>query len=403
MTDDFLGDEFAPAPPPSDITHLLRERMEARASHDWDRADDLKAQIEAAGWRVVDRGKRSSVHPAAPASVEVGGERRYGSAADVPDAWAFPATASFTVALVVSEEPGRVSRLLAALREHAPAGTQVVIVENDPSDAQAAALRVGAPDRGLIGGAEPEILRTSVRLGYAAALNIALRRAAGEIVLLADGSAVPSGDAFTKLAEAFADPEVVAVGPFGLLAEDGVPLRPNDLERAAPDPDADLEVAALEGAWLAFRRDDLIELGAVEEHFVTSAWLDVWLSLRLRTGPMEPPVFGSEAAHEATDEGDGEATDEASDAAASATDGNPDGERDGVEGAEAAADSDSEGSADVAGQALEEMELAAPRRALMIDLPLVRDETPWPPERTRLNRRNMYRVLDTFGWRDDLA
>jgi hypothetical protein len=44
-----------------------------------------------------------------------------------------------------------------------------------------------------------------------------------------------------------------------------------------------------------------------------------------------------------------------------------------------------------------------PRRALRLELPLERDEVSWPPDRSRLSRRNMYRVLDRFGWRDDLA
>jgi hypothetical protein len=44
-----------------------------------------------------------------------------------------------------------------------------------------------------------------------------------------------------------------------------------------------------------------------------------------------------------------------------------------------------------------------PRRALRLELPLERDEVSWPPDRSRLNRRNMYRVLDRFGWRDDLT
>jgi hypothetical protein len=51
----------------------------------------------------------------------------------------------------------------------------------------------------------------------------------------------------------------------------------------------------------------------------------------------------------------------------------------------------------------DEVEMPAPRRALRLELPLERDEVAWPPDRSRLNRRNMYRVLDRFGWRDDLA
>ena len=50
-----------------------------------------------------------------------------------------------------------------------------------------------------------------------------------------------------------------------------------------------------------------------------------------------------------------------------------------------------------------EVEMPKPRRAVRLDLPLERDEVAWPPDRSRLNRRNMYRVLDRFGWRDDLT
>jgi hypothetical protein len=371
--------------PPAEISQLVRERAEARSNRDWARADELKAQIEAAGWRVVDRGKRSSVHPSAPPTVEVEGERRYGSAADVPPALDQPATARWTVVLLASEEPARVSRLLAALRFYAPAGIHVVVVENDPSEAQATALAAGSADRSPIGGREPEIVRTSARLGFAGALNMGLRRASGELVVLADGSAVPVGDALTPLEKALEDPEVVVAGGFGLTAEDGVPLRPNALERASlGDAGEPLEVTALEGAWLAFRRDDLAAIGSLDEHFVTPAWLDVWLSLRLRVGA---EGFGEGAGAENGPEMEDEAGEE----------------RDGVEDLETAAEPNSAGRHAAEAQAFEAAGLSAPKRALMVRLPLERDETAWPPDRTRLNRRAMYRVLDAFGWRDDLG
>jgi hypothetical protein len=49
------------------------------------------------------------------------------------------------------------------------------------------------------------------------------------------------------------------------------------------------------------------------------------------------------------------------------------------------------------------VEFPAPRRAVRVDLALERDDVSWPPDRSRLNRRNMYRVLDRFGWREDLS
>ena len=368
-----MSDLISPAGPPAEITHLVRERTEARLRHDWPRADALKAEIEAAGWRVVDRGSRTSVSPAAPASVEVDGEVRYGAASAVPSLLEAPATTGWAVVIVASEQPDRVSRLLTGLRSFAPAGTQVVIVANDPSDAQATALAPGAADVEPVGGKAPEVLRTSTRLGYAAALNIGLRRAAGEFVLLADASARPKGDSLTPLATALSDTNVAAAGSFGLYSEDEGPLRPNALSRqpaaagegaaagATAGATARAGATALEGAWLAFRRSDYIALGPLDERFVTPSWLDVWWTLRLRAGE----------------------------------------EPEGAEYVESAAAGDPE--LDTPSDASHEIPMPPPRRAVRVDLPLERDEIPWPPDRARLNRRNMYRILDRFGWREDLT
>ncbi len=343
--------------PPPEISHLVRQRAEARARRDWPAADALKSQIEAAGWQVVDRGLSSTARRAAPASVEVEGETRYGSASDVPSLLDSPADGPWTVALVASEDPDRTAALLEALRAHAPAGSQVVVVANDPSEAQAAALGPGSQVRAPIAGREPEVLRTVTRLGHAAALNVALRRCAGELVLMADGSAVPQGDAFGPLARALEDPGVAVAGAFGVSFDEKGRLRPAALTLSeSPAP------AALLSPWLTFRRSDYRDLGPLDEHFIAPAWLDVWWSLRLRCG--EEPDW-TEAPEPPED---------------------LDAEAEGEEPADFAA---------------LELDLPPPRRAFRLDLPL-RGAPAWPPERTRLNRRNMYRVLRRYGWRQDL-
>jgi hypothetical protein len=367
----------APAGPPPQITHLIRERTEARARHDWPRADALKVQIETAGWRIVDHGNRTSVSPAAPAGMEIDGELRFGSASAVASLLDAPATANWTVVIVASEAPEQVSRLLAALRAHAPTETQVVVVSNDPSDAQSMALRPGTPDRVPVGGLDPEVLRTSTRLGYGTALNIGLRRATGEFVLLADATAWPTGDAMAPLAAALHDPAVAAAGGFGLVSVESGPLRPNGLRpfvhvaagtadaSATPGPSA-VGVAALEAAWLAFRRSDYAQLGPIDERFLTPAWLDVWWTLRLRAGA-EPE--GAEY----------------------------------VESQAGESEAGEERGASMPATAAPVVELTVPRRAVRFDLPLDRENVTWPPDRSRLSRRNMYRVLDRFGWREDLT
>ena len=106
-----------------------------------------------------------------------------------------PAGAALTVVVVASEAPAAVSRLLSGLRFHSPAGTQIVVVANDPSAEQEATLRPDGPDTAPIGQTAPEVLRTSRRLAIGVALNIGLMRAAGDVIVLADGSAWPTGDA----------------------------------------------------------------------------------------------------------------------------------------------------------------------------------------------------------------
>ena len=260
--------------PPDEVVALARDRAAARATRDWPRADALKAEIEAAGWKVVDGGTAFRLEPAVPPTVEAGRIVRYGAAAAVPSALEEPATARFTVELLADDWPYDVARMLAGLRAHAPAGTQVVIVANDPTPDQAARLAVGSPDLAPVAGTDPEVVWTSARLGHAAAWNVGIRRSVGAIVVLADASIEPTGDSLTPLETALADPRVAVAGGFGLVSAD---LRHFE-DAAGPDVDA------IKLDWLAFRRADFAVLGPLDEKFAFHRHLDVWWSLVLRAG-----------------------------------------------------------------------------------------------------------------------
>ena len=319
----------ASSTPPDEIEALARERANARAGRDFARADVLRASIEAAGWRVMDRGTAYRLEPAAPPTIEDVGLVRHGSAETVPSLLDEPASARFTVLLVADDQPDDLARILGGLRARVPGGTQVVLVANDPSPEQAERLAPGSPDLAPVAGSDPEVVWTSARLGHAVALNAGLRRARGEVVVLAGPSVEVTGDALTPLVDAFADPSVAVVGGFGVAGPD---LR--HLDKAAG-----LDVDAVDATWLAFRRTEIATLGPLDGKFVSDRWLDTWWSLVLRTG----------------------------------------------------ADPD-----------------LPPRRALRLELPLVRHEqdgavSPAVAERDRLARRNFYRVLERFRDRADLV
>ena len=125
--------------------------------------------------------------------------------------------------------------------------------------------------------------------------------------------------------------------------------------------------------WFPKCAADYIDLGPFDERFVTPSWLDVWWSLRLRAGA-EPEGWQQSEPSEPRDED------------------------------EWSADPTSEPGPTTTNEYETETdyEFSEPRRAVRLELPLERIEVAWPPDRARLNRRNMYRVLDRFGRRIDL-
>jgi hypothetical protein len=148
-------------------------------------------------------------------------------------------------------------------------------VANDPSPDQAAVLGPGSRDLDPIAGRAPEVTWTSTPLGSAAARNVGLRRASGEIVVLADPSIELTGDALAPLEVVLEDPRVAVAGAFGLVTADFRHFSD------APGPAVDV----IGGEWLAFRRDDYRRLGPLDEQFLSPRSLDAWWSLVLRAGP----------------------------------------------------------------------------------------------------------------------
>ena len=252
---------------PDDVLTAAHERSAARAARDWVEADRLREVIEAAGWKIVDRGTDFALSPAVPPDVETDGAVRYGSSANVPSRLDEPATGLATIVVIATDHPDDVRRALDGLGGHAPAGTSVVVVADGPSDGVAAALE------GLTAGALPvELVRTSERLGHGAATNIGIRRASGPVVILLDPSLEPTGDVVTPLVRALDDPAVAVVGGWGITSD--------DLRRFEDAPAGDVD--AIEGYLQAFRRADAAERGPLDERFRFYRNLDIWWSLVLR-------------------------------------------------------------------------------------------------------------------------
>jgi cysteinyl-tRNA synthetase len=251
---------------PDDVLAAAHARARAREAKDWAEADRLRGEIEAAGWKIVDRGTDFALEPAAPPDLAEGDRVRYGSSSSVPSLLGEAAVGVATVVLIATDWPADLERALAGIRAHAPDGTSIVVVANAPSLEQTGALEAMPAD------VATEVLWTSERVGHATALNMGLRRASGPVAIVMDGSVEPTGDVVAPLVSALDDASVAVAGGWGIVSD--------DLRHFQDAPPGDVD--AIEGYLLAFRRADVAGRGPLDEHFRFYRNLDIWWSLVLR-------------------------------------------------------------------------------------------------------------------------
>ncbi|MDQ3554328.1 MAG: hypothetical protein M3395_07965 [Chloroflexota bacterium] len=260
--------------PPGSIQELARRRADARGRREWTVADQLRAEIEAAGWAVVDQGLDFNLEPAQPPDVVEGGRVRYGSSIAVPSLLSEPATERVSLVLIAPDRREALDEVLAGLRQESSAGIPLVIVANAPE----ADMEEALADAEVAGATE--VLWLGQRSSPAAAANAGLRRASGSVVVLLDERVRPSGDIVSPLVDALLDPSVAVAGALGL---DSV-----DLRRWLPAGPG--VVDALAWGALAFRRADFLARGPLEGRFQLDRSLGPWWSLVLRDdGPDAPP------------------------------------------------------------------------------------------------------------------
>jgi hypothetical protein len=216
---------------PEEVRRLTALREEARHRRDFMAADALRERIRAAGFDVTDTPQGPSVTPSTPPETLV--SHLFRTAGEVESILELSPTVDASVQWVVQGWPEDVVRGISSFGAHAgPATVGHVVVE-----------AAGLPD--FDWPEDVDVIHVDPTAGWAVARNAGLRRAAGSVVLVVDGSIEAAGDVVGPLADALADPSVGVTGPFGIVSSDLHEFR----ESAGPAVDA------VEGYLMAFRRE----------------------------------------------------------------------------------------------------------------------------------------------------
>lgn len=248
------------ANPPNEVRELAEARSRARAAKDFARADELRDEIADAGWIVADVADAPggfSLSRSQPPEAETT-ER---NARDIVSVLDEEPTIDVSVQWVAEGWPEDIVRAIAAFRANEGGrSVEYVVADVIGSDPDAYGPNV-------------EVLRLEQGTGWAAARNAGLKRARGRLVFVMDGSIEPEGDVFGPLEDALSDAAVGIVGPFGIVTSD---LR--EFEEAPGPGDCD----AIEGYFMALRRDMLATAGLFDEKFKWYRTADIEYSFRVK-------------------------------------------------------------------------------------------------------------------------
>ena len=252
---------------PPEIVALAEERSRARAERDWHAADELRGRVEAAGWRIEDRDLDFRLSPARPPDIVEAGRTVYGSPDAVPSLADEPDAPGSAVVLLSVVAGSPTAMQLAALSEHVPAGTRLLVTA--PQAVDAAVLTLAS-----------EIVWTVEPWPVGAALRAALRRVTNSTMVVLGERTIPGGDVVTPLVAALADETVAVAGSAGLVSADLW-----QYQAGAPG-----EVTVVTADCYAFRRQDALVRGPVDDRLLSPGGVSAWLSLVLRdTGAAVSP------------------------------------------------------------------------------------------------------------------
>jgi len=250
---------------PAEILALSHERDALRKRGKYDRADELKKQIEEAGYAIKDnpRGAHLVILP----SIEVDGEV-YRTARHLPSLLDQADSYTFSVNILAHNNFEQARQCLESVLHFSDnSNIEVILVDNASQDEL---VPWGTTLQDFM--KHVHVLRSSRTMGEAEARNIGLKRSRGRYILLFDSRVELTGDVFTPLAKTLADDEIGITGLRGLRTE--------DLRHFEESHETEVEV--VDRLCLAFKRKLLKRVGFFDEKYRFPSYMDIDFNFAVR-------------------------------------------------------------------------------------------------------------------------
>ncbi|HLQ29700.1 MAG TPA: cysteine--tRNA ligase [Ktedonobacteraceae bacterium] len=251
---------------PSEIAAQVRERDALRSRGQYAQADQVRQELNAAGYDLKDTSHGALVLPRRP-------EDEFtiiSSSTDVPDNRWLSDLFEFSINLVAHNNREDLQRCIESIcryNQHDARHIELVIIENGSTDDTLTYLQQLARNGDLVS-IHVQVLFADHNMGFAAGRNATMRASRGHSIILMDTSIEVKGNIWEPLASTLADRNIGAAGPYGLVTDD---LREFH-ESSGPDVDA------IEGYLMAFRRELLQEVGWIDEKFRFYRLMDIYYS-----------------------------------------------------------------------------------------------------------------------------
>lgn len=259
--------------PPADLVSLAEQRAQARLDKDFARADQLRDQIDSAGWKVVDTPDGFELAEKPPFDV-------LGKLSELSSL--SPIEKPVVICVIVDGWPDDVDTCLAALAENAPTDSTVLVVDCGNVDGAGLRVQAWAENR-------PEQIRavhleqTLQTLGWSAVVSAAIDLCSGDVFVMMDVSTIVEGDAFPAMLNVLDTDGVVATG------WKGVNVDTDDGWRSFTSASSG-EVDAVLGYLMAFKRDAIQDVRPdPKARFYRNADMEWSLALREAGGAIVIP------------------------------------------------------------------------------------------------------------------